>query len=339
MPPLAPLTTFKVGGPADWLVEPAERRRAGRGAAASCSSSACRSPCSAAARTCSSPTPASAAWWCGPGAATMQLVGRDIVRADAGVTINGLVRWTISRGLAGLEAWAGTPGTVGGAIYGNAHWRQAQHRRASSRACGWLTRDGGVRQVPADRHGLRLRHEPAAADRRDPDVGGVPRRRRATIRTPCAPWPAPRWRSASRRSRWQSPSAGCIFQNPRAGARRGAGGHSARRPAPWSIGPGSRGTSIGGARVSPVHANFIVNDGTATAHGHRGARRPVPRDRGRTFRRARCGTKSSGWARGRRRAEMTHVDTDDRRRATASRAGGRRGQQERGAAAHGRDAC
>jgi UDP-N-acetylmuramate dehydrogenase len=45
-----------------------------------------------------------------------------VVRAESGVTINGLVRWTIGRGLAGLEAWAGTPGTVGGAIYGNAHW-------------------------------------------------------------------------------------------------------------------------------------------------------------------------------------------------------------------------
>src|SRR6185436_4612727 len=30
------------------------------------------------------------------------------VRADAAVTINGLVRWTILRGAAGLEAWAGT---------------------------------------------------------------------------------------------------------------------------------------------------------------------------------------------------------------------------------------
>jgi len=35
------------------------------------------------------------------------------IRADAAVTINGLVRWTINHGAAGLEAWAGTPGTVG----------------------------------------------------------------------------------------------------------------------------------------------------------------------------------------------------------------------------------
>src|SRR5205823_2566094 len=35
---------------------------------------------------------------------------------------NGLVRWTVNRGRAGLELWAGTPGTVGGAVYGNAHF-------------------------------------------------------------------------------------------------------------------------------------------------------------------------------------------------------------------------
>src|SRR5205814_530177 len=46
----------------------------------------------------------------------------DRVRADSPVTVNGLVRWTINRGCAGLEAWAGTPGTIGGAIFGNAHF-------------------------------------------------------------------------------------------------------------------------------------------------------------------------------------------------------------------------
>src|SRR5439155_5717361 len=49
-------------------------------------------------------------------------VDRTHVRADAAVTINGLVRWTVYHGCAGLQAWAGTPGTVGGAIFGNAHF-------------------------------------------------------------------------------------------------------------------------------------------------------------------------------------------------------------------------
>ena len=56
------------------------------------------------------------------GGAISRPLTNDHVRADAAVTINGLVRWTILHGCGGLEAWAGTPGTVGGAIFGNAHF-------------------------------------------------------------------------------------------------------------------------------------------------------------------------------------------------------------------------
>ena len=69
----------------------------------------------------------------------IELVRPGIVRASAGVTLNGLVRWTISRGLAGLEGWAGTPGTVGGAVYGNAHFATGCWARSWPR-WGWRSR-------------------------------------------------------------------------------------------------------------------------------------------------------------------------------------------------------
>jgi UDP-N-acetylmuramate dehydrogenase len=59
------------------------------------------------------------------------------------------------------------------------------------------------------------------------------------------------------------PSAGCIFQNPHErevlpdGVPRSAGALVDRA--------GLKGAACGGARVSPVHANFIVNEGGATA--------------------------------------------------------------------------
>jgi len=58
--------------------------------------------------------------------------------------------------------------------------------------------------------------------------------------------------------RWSSqprmPSAGCMFKNP------------AAVPAGRLIDElGLKGTRIGGAVISDVHGNFIVNDGTATA--------------------------------------------------------------------------
>src|SRR5206468_12701697 len=61
-----------------------------------------------------------------------------------------------------------------------------------------------------------------------------------------------------------TPSAGCIFQNPEPGRDRVPDG------IPWSAGAlvdhaGLKGVAIGGARVSPTHGNFIVNEGPATA--------------------------------------------------------------------------
>src|SRR5262249_5125852 len=120
--PLAPLPTFKVGGPADWLVE---LNRGGEIEQAV-----------AIARDADLPLIV-----LGGGSNVLvsdagvrgivvrvhggdvQALSRSLVRADAGVTVNGLVRWTVNHGLAGIEAWAGTPGTVGGAVFGNAHFR------------------------------------------------------------------------------------------------------------------------------------------------------------------------------------------------------------------------
>ena len=61
-----------------------------------------------------------------------------------------------------------------------------------------------------------------------------------------------------------TPSAGCIFQNPEPGR------DTVPEGMPWSAGAlvdraGLKGAAAGGARVSPAHGNFIVNEGAATA--------------------------------------------------------------------------
>ena len=126
---------------------------------------------------------------------------RRVIRADAGVTINGLVRWTVSRGLAGLEAWAGTPGTVGGAMYGNAHFQGRLISELIERVT--VVDDSGmaVARLPAADDGVCLRLQPTASDARGRVVGGFPRRRQV-IRPRCEPWRATPSRSASARSRW-----------------------------------------------------------------------------------------------------------------------------------------
>lgn len=45
---------------------------------------------------------------------------KDTLTADAGVLISRLIRASMEKGLTGLEKWVGLPGTVGGAVRGNA---------------------------------------------------------------------------------------------------------------------------------------------------------------------------------------------------------------------------
>jgi UDP-N-acetylmuramate dehydrogenase len=259
--PLAPFTTFKVGGPAEWLLQPTTGAQLAIALQVAHAHGVATSILGGGSNVLIADR-GIRGLVIRPRGGVISMVGRDLVRADAAVTINGLVRWTITHGCAGLEAWAGTPGTVGGAIHGNAHWRSANigDLVESVRLAG---PDGTLRQVSADRlefayDASRLQHTREvviwAAFRVRP--GSSPDALRAVARE-----------SLAFRKRTQplaSPSAGCIFQNPQPG----------RDVVPDGIPPsagalidraGLKGHAVGGARVSDRHGNFIVNDGTATA--------------------------------------------------------------------------
>jgi UDP-N-acetylmuramate dehydrogenase len=275
--PLAPLTTFKVGGPADWLVEP---RSAGEVAAVL-----------NAARSAGVPVTLLGGGSnvlvadegvrgvvVRPRGGHIEAEGTGRVRADAAVTLNGLVRWTVLRGFAGLEAWAGTPGTVGGAVAGNAHFggRLISARIVEVRLLG---EDGVATTVSADAMGFgydrsRLHEsgEVLLSATFRVEEGEVRDLRRAARE------------SLAYRKRTQPldrPSAGCVFRNPERGR------DVVPEGMPWSAGAlidaaGAKGWQVGGARVSLTHGNFIVNDGTATAGDIRRlieACRSVVRDR------------------------------------------------------------
>jgi UDP-N-acetylmuramate dehydrogenase len=261
--PLAPLTTLRVGGPAEWLIETRSSDEIvvalklahefevpvtllGGGSNVLVADAGVRGLVIR------------------PRGGHIQRVDPTRVWADAAVTINGLVRWTVIHGAAGLEAWAGTPGTVGGAIFGNAHFggRLISERVIDVRLA---TRSGAtpvVNDIPVsamafgyDRSRLQDSGEVLlSAEFRV--ARGDPAALRATARASLA--------FRKRTQPLESPSAGCVFQNPQPGRDVVPDG------VPWSAGAlvdraGLKGTAIGGARVSPAHGNFIVNDGDATA--------------------------------------------------------------------------
>jgi len=258
--PLAPLTTFRVGGPAEWLIE---TRNSDEIEAALSIARAAGAPVTMLGG--GSNVLVADAGVCGLVIRTrggvVQAIDDTRIRADAAVTINGLVRWTISHRRAGLEAWAGTPGTVGGAIAGNAHFggRQIDELVAGVRL---VAPDGARVDLPAsamafgyDRSRLQESGEVLlSADFRV--SSGEPAALRAVARASLA--------FRKRTQPLDTPSAGCVFQNPIRGRDVVPDG------IPWSAGAlvdraGLKGAASGGARVSPTHANFIVNDGAATA--------------------------------------------------------------------------
>ena len=258
---LAPMTTFKVGGPADVFIETHREEEIvealkiahatgtkvtilGGGSNVLISDQGVRGLVIR------------------PRGGAVTSVGDRLVRADAAVTINGLVRWTINRGFAGLEAWAGTPGTVGGAIYGNAHWKSTNIGDLVE-SVRLARPDGRLLQVPADR--MEFDYDYSRLKRTGETVLW------AAIRVspgadPDALRPIAR-ESLAFRKRTQpleSPSAGCIFMNP----------DRARDKVPDGIPPsagalvdraGLKGVASNGARVSSTHANFIINEGSAKA--------------------------------------------------------------------------
>jgi UDP-N-acetylmuramate dehydrogenase len=257
--PLAPFTTFKVGGPADLFFEP----RSGAEVAAAVQLAASRGV-GVTMLGGGSNVLVSDAGIRGlvlrPRGGDIALEGDRRVRADAAVTINGLVRWLIARELAGLEAWAGTPGTVGGAIFGNAHWagRLVSEILDGVRVVG---PQGDVRDLPVD--DMEFGYDRSRLQRTGEILISAVFRVSASSASVLREQAR---RSLAYRKRTQplaSPSAGCIFRNPGPGEILPPG-------LPRSAGAlvdraGMKGSREGGAVVSPTHANFIVNTGGATA--------------------------------------------------------------------------
>jgi UDP-N-acetylmuramate dehydrogenase len=174
------------------------------------------------------------------------------VWAESGANFGTVARQTALRGLSGLE-WAATiPGTVGGAVYGNAgaHGSDVQtnllladilHRTAGRQL--WTNAQMAFEYRSS---GLKRSHEPsvilAAQFRLEPST---PEQVKAKME-----------QFSAQRKRTQPPGAstGSVFKNP-------PGDFAGR----LIEAAGLKGTRVGGVEVSRIHANFFVNDRDATA--------------------------------------------------------------------------
>ncbi|KKP58538.1 MAG: UDP-N-acetylenolpyruvoylglucosamine reductase [Candidatus Moranbacteria bacterium GW2011_GWF1_34_10] len=197
------------------------------------------------------------------------------IECDAGVSLINLVNFSVKNGLAGLEWAAGIPGTVGGAIRGNAGAFGGEMKDSlveikflnikkdplemefcSNEQCKFDYRSSIIKNntdlilVSAKfklKKGIAYESEKVVKE---------------TINKRLEKQPT-------------NPSAGSFFKNPRIDKQEiiekfesdmGMKMRGGQLPAGWFIDDlGFKGKKIGGAQVSEKHANFIINAGDATA--------------------------------------------------------------------------
>jgi UDP-N-acetylmuramate dehydrogenase len=173
------------------------------------------------------------------------------VEAGGAVPLGRLARQTADASLSGLEALAGFPSTIGGAVYMNA----GSYGTEICDVLEWATvveRDGRRRRLTT------AELEPGYRRTALQGTGAIVTRARFALAHGDRQASLARIEELNRR-RWSSlpsgrPNAGSIFRNPE--------GDFAGRLIERC---GLKGRRSGGARISPKHANVIVNERQATA--------------------------------------------------------------------------
>ena len=161
-----------------------------------------------------------------------------------------LARAAADAGIAGLAFYRGVPGSIGGALRMNAgaHGRETKEVLVEARA---VDRDGNMHVLALDAMQLTYRHCGVPGDWIFTEAlfQGSPAEPAAILRQMQA---VAEYREANQPIRERT--GGSTFKNPP--------GASA-----WKLidQAGCRGLRVGGAKVSEMHCNFLINDGNATA--------------------------------------------------------------------------
>ncbi len=181
----------------------------------------------------------------------MELIGSNVLRVAAGVTMTRAAVFAAKNGLSGLEFAHGIPGTVGGGVYMNAG-AYGGEISGVCKAVRVMDADGAVRELTAEEMGFSYRHSVLE------DEGGIvlscdfqlQKGDEEAIRSKMRE--LQQKRSASQPL--DLPSAGSAFKRP-------VGGYAAA----MIDQAGLKGFRVGDAAISTKHAGFAVNVGNATA--------------------------------------------------------------------------
>lgn len=250
--PLANHTTIKIGGPADCFVEPSsvenlqktmnwirehqiQWRAIGRGSNLLVSDKGMEG----------------IVIKLGAGLNHLEINGTEIT-VDAGYSLVALATSISKKGLSGLEFASGIPGSVGGAVYMNAGAHGSDISKILTKAL-ILFEDGTLEWLSNEE--MKFSYRTSVLQKKRPGI--VVRAVFQLTEGDKEKIQAEMKKNKDYRKDtqpWNLPCAGSIFRNP----------------LPNYAGKlieeaGLKGYSIGGAKISEMHGNFIVNNGGATA--------------------------------------------------------------------------
>ena len=173
-----------------------------------------------------------------------------LVTAQAGAALAKVVNMSVSDELTGLEFCAGIPGTVGGAVWMNAG-AYGKEMKDVIKAISLMDAEGEIRTMNSEEISFSYRKTSLPPDTvilaaqfklKKGEREKIKKKINEILQ----------WRQ--KKHPLEFPNAGSIFKN-----------------LPMQIAGkliedmGMKGMSVGGAQISPKHANFIVNRGSATA--------------------------------------------------------------------------
>ncbi|MEP1932823.1 MAG: UDP-N-acetylmuramate dehydrogenase [Roseibium sp.] len=185
------------------------------------------------------------------GFGSIEELGDDRLRAGAAVPDKRLAEAAAKAGLGGFAFYTGIPGGLGGALRMNAgaHGTETVERMVELTA---IDRNGNRHVLTNADMGYSYRHSSASKDLifTSAIFEGIPQDE-ATIRQEMAEVVSHRENAQPIREK----TGGSTFKNP--------DGNSA-----WKVvdAAGCRGLTIGGAQMSEMHCNFMINTGEATGH-------------------------------------------------------------------------
>jgi len=176
------------------------------------------------------------------------------VEADSGVPVSKLVMETFKKGLSPLEKWMGLPGTVGGAVYGNAGCNGLETKEILKSVTLLNPKTGRTKKVSAK--SLDLKYRSSKLKKSNEIVLKAIFQLKKSKLTSVEQKKIMVDLSHSRLEKQPlGLSSGSFFKNP-----------SPKNPAGMLIDKaGLKGKKVGKAQISEKHGNFLLNLGGATS--------------------------------------------------------------------------